>query len=93
MKKYILTIDQGTTSTRAILFDKNGRKVCVKQMEFTQITPKSGWVLHNPDEIYLTVLQVIKACINDSRIDVNEIDSIGYVTYSSGRLLLIKTKE
>ena len=77
MKKYILTIDQGTTSTRAILFDKNGRKVCVKQMEFTQITPKSGWVLHNPDEIYLTVLQVIKACINDSRIDVNEIDSIG----------------
>lgn len=77
MKKYILTIDQGTTSTRAILFDKNGRKVCVKQMEFTQITPKSGWVLHNPDEIYLTVLQVIKACINDSRIDVNDIDSIG----------------
>ena len=77
MKKYILTIDQGTTSTRAILFDKNGRKVCVKQMEFTQITPKSGWVLHNPDEIFLTVLQVIKACINDSRIDVNEIDSIG----------------
>ena len=77
MKKYILTIDQGTTSTRAILFDKNGRKVCVKQMEFTQITPKSGWVLHNPDEIYLTVLQVIKACINDSRIDINEIDSIG----------------
>ena len=77
MKIYILTIDQGTTSTRAILFDKNGRKVCVKQMEFTQITPKSGWVLHNPDEIYLTVLQVIKACINDSRIDVNEIDSIG----------------
>lgn len=77
MKKYILTIDQGTTSTRAILFDKKGRKVCVKQMEFTQITPQSGWVLHNPDEIYLTVLQVIKAVINDSGIDVNEIDSIG----------------
>lgn len=77
MKKYILTIDQGTTSTRAILFDKKGKKVCVKQMEFNQITPSSGWVLHNPDEIYLTVLQVIKSVINDSGINVNEIDSIG----------------
>ena len=77
MKKYILTIDQGTTSTRAILFDKKGDKVCVKQMEFTQIRPKSGWVLHNPDEIYLTTLEVIKSVINESGIDVNEIDSIG----------------
>ena len=77
MKKYILTIDQGTTSTRAILFDKKGRKVCVKQMEFNQITPKSGWVLHNPDEIYFSVLEVIKAVINESDINPNEIDSIG----------------
>lgn len=77
MKKYILTIDQGTTSTRAILFDKKGRKVCVKQMEFNQITPKSGWVLHNPDEIYLTVLQVIKNVMNDSNVNPSEIDSIG----------------
>ena len=77
MKKYILTIDQGTTSTRAILFDNKGKKVCVKQMEFTQITPESGWVLHNPDEIYYTVLEVIKAVINDSGVEINEIDSIG----------------
>ena len=77
MKKYILTIDQGTTSTRAILFDSKGHKVCVKQMEFNQMTPHSGWVLHNPDEIYLTVLEVIKAVINSSKIDPNEIDSIG----------------
>ena len=77
MKKYILTIDQGTTSTRAILFDKKGHKVCVKQMEFTQITPKSGWVLHNPEEIYYSVLEVIKAVINEANINPNEIDSIG----------------
>ena len=77
MKKYILTIDQGTTSTRAILFDNKGKKVCVKQMEFTQITPESGWVLHNPDEIYYTVLEVIKTVINDSGVEINEIDSIG----------------
>ena len=46
-------------------------------MEFTQITPESGWVLHNPDEIYYTVLEVIKAVINESNINPNEIDSIG----------------
>ena len=76
MKKYILTIDQGTTSTRAILFDKRGKKVCVKQMEFTQITPHSGWVLHNPEEIYQTVINVIKNVINDSMISPKEIASI-----------------
>ena len=77
MKKYILTIDQGTTSTRAILFDSKGHKVCVKQMEFNQMTPHSGWVLHNPDEIYLTVLRVVKAVINESNVKPEEIDSIG----------------
>lgn len=77
MKKYILTIDQGTTSTRAILFDKKGKKVCVKQMKFNQITPESGWVLHNPEEIYLTVLRVIKNLFNETNITPNEIDSIG----------------
>lgn len=77
MKKYILTIDQGTTSTRAILFDKKGKKVSVKQMEFNQITPKSGWVLHNPEEIYQTVLNVVKNVINEANINADEIDSIG----------------
>lgn len=77
MKKYILTIDQGTTSTRAILFDKKGKKICVKQMEFNQLTPQSGWVLHNPDEIYQTVLMVIKNLINETNINPIEIDSIG----------------
>ena len=77
MKKYILTIDQGTTSSRAILFDKLGDKICVKQMEFNQITPQSGWVLHNPDEIYYSVLEVIKAVINESKINPNEIECIG----------------
>lgn len=77
MNKYILTIDQGTTSTRAILFNDKGQKVAVKQMEFTQLTPKSGWVLHNPDEIYLTVIEVIKQVINYANIDPHQIDSIG----------------
>lgn len=75
--KYLLTIDQGTTTTRAILFDNKGNKIMMKQMEFTQITPKPGWVLHNPDEIYLTVLEVIKAVINASGIKASNIISMG----------------
>ena len=77
MSKYILTIDQGTTSSRAIIFDHNGRAICVKQMEFKQITPESGWVLHNPDEIYFSVLEVIKAVLNQANLKPTDIDSIG----------------
>ena len=46
--KYLIAIDQGTTSSRAILIDKNGRLVDIKQKEFTQIFPKQGWVEHDP---------------------------------------------
>ena len=49
-KKYILAIDQGTTSSRAILFDKEGKVVSVAQHEFTQIFPKEGWVEHDPTQ-------------------------------------------
>jgi len=76
-KKYILTIDQGTTSSRAILFDELGHKVCSSQMEFRQITPKSGWVLHNPEEIYMSVLEVIRETIDKSDIDPKLIKCIG----------------
>lgn len=76
MKKYILTIDQGTTSTRAILFDKMANTVGMYQMEFTQICLKSGYVEHNAEEIYETVLECIKNVINNSHIKAEEIDSI-----------------
>src|SRR5450432_4309505 len=52
MKKYILALDQGTTSSRAILFDQTGRIQSVAQKEFTQIFPKPGWVEHDPLEIW-----------------------------------------
>ena len=52
MKKYILTIDQGTTSTRSILFDKKANIVSISQMEIEQICPHDGWVEHNPSEIF-----------------------------------------
>lgn len=76
MKKYILTIDQGTTSTRAILFDHKASTIGIYQMEFTQICPKSGYVEHNADEIYQTVLECIKNVIINASIEPEEIDSI-----------------
>lgn len=75
--KYILSIDQGTTSTRAILFDKKGRRINSSQREFSQICPKSGWVLHNPLEIMETVYEVIKAVLNDEGITLDDIETIG----------------
>ncbi len=51
LDKYILSIDQGTTSSRAILFDSNYQIVSIGQKEFTQFFPNSGWVEHDPDEI------------------------------------------
>ncbi|OLN33874.1 Glycerol kinase [Desulfosporosinus metallidurans] len=51
MKKYVMALDQGTTSCRAILFDKESKIVGVTQKEFTQIYPKAGWVEHDAEEI------------------------------------------
>ena len=59
MKKYVVAIDQGTTSTRCILFDRQGNIVSVGQKEHEQIYPKPGWVEHNPDEIWKNTLEVI----------------------------------
>ena len=52
--KYILSIDAGTTSSRSIIFDKDGTQIGISQYEFTQIFPKEGWVEHNPNEIWET---------------------------------------
>ena len=60
MKKFILSIDQGTTSTRSILFDLNGKPFFIFQKEFKQYFPKDGWVEHNPEEIWKTTKIVLK---------------------------------
>ena len=67
MKKFILSIDQGTTSSRAILFDLKGNPKYISQMEFTQYFPKDGWVEHNPNEIWSTTKKVLKDVINKSK--------------------------
>ena len=63
MEKYILSIDAGTTSSRAILFDKNAKPVEIVQYEFNQIFPKEGWVEHDPIEIWNTQLKAIRDVI------------------------------
>ena len=77
MKKYILALDQGTTSSRAILFDKDHRIVASAQSLFTQIYPKPGWVEHDPMEIWATQSGVMYEVIAKSGIDPEEIDAIG----------------
>ena len=75
--KYILAIDAGTTSSRAILFDKNAEAVEIAQYEFNQFFPKEGWVEHDAIEILNTQLKAIRDVINNSKIDPKNIDSVG----------------
>ena len=77
MNKYILAIDAGTTSSRAILFDKNASTVQIAQYEFNQIFPREGWVEHDAIEILNTQLKAIRDLINNSKIDPNNIDAVG----------------
>ena len=77
MEKYILSIDQGTTSSRAIIFNKKGEKVSSYQKEFTQIFPKAGWVEHNANEIWTSVQSVIAGAFIESGIKPTQIAGIG----------------
>lgn len=77
MQKYILSIDQGTTSSRAIIFNQEGRIVDVSQREFTQIYPKPGWVEHNANEIWNTQFQVIQEVLSKQELDASSIAAIG----------------
>lgn len=72
MQKYILALDQGTTSSRAIVFDHSGKICSVAQKEFTQHFPKPGWVEHDPNEIWSSEASVIAEAI--SAIDINGLD-------------------
>lgn len=77
MEKYILALDQGTTSSRAIVFNKMGNIISVAQKEFTQYFPKPGWVEHDPDEIWSTQAGVATEAITKKGLDVKNIAAIG----------------
>ena len=88
MKNFILSIDQGTTSTRSILFDLKGKPVFVSQKEFKQYYPKDGWVEHNPEEIWVTTKKVIKEIINKNKKIKGNILTIGITNQRETTLLL-----
>jgi glycerol kinase len=77
MSQYILSFDQGTTSSRAIVFDKNGAIISVAQKEFTQIFPQPGWVEHDANEIWSTQLGVAAEAITKAGLTVKQIAAIG----------------
>jgi len=76
-KKFIIAIDQGTTSSRAILFNTTGKSIFKSQLEFKQYFPKNGWVEHNPEEIWNKTKKVLKDVINKSKRFKGDILAIG----------------
>ena len=76
-KKYVIALDQGTTSSRAIIYDKNAHPLGSVQKEFTQFYPKPGWVEHDPEEIFKSQLNVMQSVIIDNDIKMDEIAAIG----------------
>jgi len=77
MEKYILSIDQGTTSSRAIIFDHDGNVVSVAQQEFMQYYPRPGWVEHDPNEIWATTMGVIADAMARGNVNRRQISAIG----------------
>ncbi len=77
MKKYILSIDQGTTSSRAIVFDHDGKMAGMAQKEFRQIFPEPGWVEHDPLEIWATQLAVLKDALSNAGINASQLAALG----------------
>ena len=77
MKKYVLALDQGTTSSRCILFDREQHMIGVAQREFTQVYPRPGWVEHNPMEIYSSQYSVLNEVLAQTGVSPSEIAAIG----------------
>ncbi|MBV7362885.1 glycerol kinase GlpK [Actinomycetaceae bacterium TAE3-ERU4] len=76
-KKYVLAIDQGTTSSRAIVFDHEGKIVSIGQLEHEQIFPRAGWVEHNPMEIWENVRKAVGEALSGAEINRHEIAAVG----------------
>ena len=77
MQKYVMALDAGTTSNRAILFDKEGNIASIAQKEFTQIFPKPGWVEHNAAEIWSTMLGVCVEAMSKIGVSADQVSAIG----------------
>ena len=75
--KYVMALDQGTTSSRCIIYDRQGQQISVAQKEFRQIFPQAGWVEHDAMEIWSTQLEVARAALRKADLEACDIDSIG----------------
>jgi len=87
MASYLLAIDQGTTSSRAILFDRQGRNVGTAQREFPQHFPRDGWIEHAPEDIWDTVLTTCREVLADTGITPQQIDGVGITNQRETTLL------
>ena len=86
MARYIMAIDQGTTSSRAMLFDEDVRVAAIAQEEFAQHYPGSGWVEHDPEDIWQTVMATARAALANIGAAPSDIVAIGITDYAQGEL-------
>ena len=86
-KQYIIALDQGTTSSRAIIFDKLGKIIGMSQREFEQIYPEPGWVEHRADDILQSQISVLQQVVKEHKIDSNSIAAIGITNQRETTLL------
>ena len=91
MKEFILSLDQGTTSSRAIIFDHDGLPCSVAQKEFTQYYPKPGWVEHDPEEIWSTQAGVSIEAITKAGLESSDITAIGITNQRETTVVWNKT--
>lgn len=91
MSNYILSLDQGTTSSRAIVFNHSGEIIAIAQKEFTQIYPEAGWVEHNPGEIWSTQLSVATEVIAKANLTASDIKAIGITNQRETTVVWDKT--
>ena len=87
MKKFIVSIDQGTTSTRSILFDLSGKEIYIAKKELTQHFPRNGWVEHNPEEIWKKTKKTLNMVISKSLKLQGKILTIGITNQRETTLL------
>ena len=85
--KYLIALDQGTTSSRAIVFDENGRTMASHAIEFKQHYPQPGWVEHDPDDILNTQVESLRKAVEMSKVDVRDIAAIGITNQRETTLL------
>ena len=89
--KYILSIDQGTTSTRAIIFDHDSNIIAMASEEITQIYPQPGWVEHNPNQIWVSVLAVMARVMLEANLKPQDIEAVGITNQRETTVVWDKT--